>query len=152
VSHDVRKTWVRLFAQGGMDLRDPPTMLDDEGTRSRHTLHMVRQNYARQLRGDFLSNGPLLIAEPDPDDSERLLKVIDDALIFSCRLWPLDTLFRVNGRKELAKVDPGAATRLMNSITIGQDGYNIIVVVQPAVEAIEMESAFPPEGRSGSDD
>ncbi|KAK1830928.1 hypothetical protein QBC39DRAFT_331270 [Podospora conica] len=139
--HDWRAHTMRLFAEGGISIKDPASAGRNEAQR---TLIESRLNYTRKVKDRFLG-GParFLLAEQDARGIERLERtlfgLIDDALRFSCRVWSRPSPVRLHGWKEFGGRRFSASSDLMT-------------VCQAQVLAADAELPTPTDGEGTPSD
>jgi len=174
--HEWRAQMMRLLVDGGIDLKDPQDAGRNEARRNLidSRLNYARRLKERFLGGAarFLlqDQTPRGIEKLE----RRLTDRIDDALRFSCKIWSQPAPVRLYGLKDLGGKEYKPSSKLMrlcraqaparvsaarqegssagshsapNSPPPGyHDGRPVIMVVQPAIETVEVVYAIDGEG------
>ncbi|KAK3681296.1 hypothetical protein B0T22DRAFT_485388 [Podospora appendiculata] len=162
-THKWRAQLMRMFCEGGIAL-DPESAKGEE----RRQLAEARLTYAKRLKDRFLS-GParFLLHDQDPTGIDRLerrlVNEIDLALRFSCQVWSRQDPLRFRGLQELSATEFKATSNIMelcptqaplrtsqqefdiDSPPAYHDGHSVIMVVQPAIDSVNVT----PEGDPG---
>ncbi|KAK4139019.1 hypothetical protein BT67DRAFT_30969 [Trichocladium antarcticum] len=158
-----RSSVMKAFCEGGMS-----TEVDNAVAENTRVLAKARHKYAMRLKDVFLkSPARFLLQDEDTADIEklerRLLREIDAALRFSCQLWCGRDTPRVSGLGQFPDTTFRSAQNYMvlcqeqtplsgqpttpapivrgNALSGYHDGYPVIMVAQPAVEAVSVTHA-----------
>ncbi|KAK4140014.1 uncharacterized protein C8A04DRAFT_40282 [Dichotomopilus funicola] len=162
-----RANMMRLFADGGFALKDVAAAGRNEAKRM---FVESRLNYARKLKERFLGGSArFLLQDQDAAGIEQLEStlgdLIDEALVFSCRLWTRMSPVRLHGWKDLGEKEVKAAAPLVTlchaqvevesrrhkaeiskekqASQDSQTDHTMVMAVQPAVVADTINTSGP---------